>query len=222
MVKVGTTGFKSTNPLWALVNVFDCACLYCYSKSLSTFIEKFGPRLTGSEALEKSIDYLVDELKTRGLENVHTEAAPVLHWERGFETAELIEPYKQRLSMLGLGSSVGTPRGGITGEVIAVESFAEFERLDEQAVRGKIVLFAPQWESYGKTVEYRVRSASVAAKKGAVAALVRSVTPLSIGSPHTGMQNYEDGVKHIPVASVTVEDATKMLTMYRRGNLINV
>lgn len=162
---------------------------------------------------------MVDELKARGLENVHTENAPVSHWERGYEMAELLEPYQQHLPILGLGSSVGTPRGGMIAEVIAVKSFAEFDQLDPHAVNGKVVLFNPDWQGYGKTVAYRQRGASVAAKKGAVAALVRSVTPVSIGSPHTGMQDYEDGVKHIPVASVTVEDANKLTTMYLRGTI---
>lgn len=184
-------------------------------------MEKFGPRQAGSKALEKSIDYLVEELKSRGLENVHTENAPVSHWERGFESAELLEPYHQHLPILGLGTTVGTPRGGIIGEVIAVKSFEEFALLDEKLVKGKIVLFNPDWQGYGKTVVYRSKSASVAAKKGAIAALVRSVTPVSIGSPHTGMQEYEDGVKRIPVASVTVEDAQKILTMYQRGEVYN-
>lgn len=160
---------------------------------------------------------MVEELKSRGLENVHTENAPVSHWERGFETAELIQPYRQRLPILGLGTSVGTPRGGIIGQVIAVKSFDEFALLDEQLVKGKIVLFNPDWQGYGNTVVYRSKGASIAAKKGAIATLVRSITPVSIGSPHTGMQHYEDGVKRIPVASVTVEDANKLLTMYQRG-----
>lgn len=189
-------------------------------RSLSTFVVKFGPRKAGSKALENAIDYMVDELNSRGLENVHTENAPVRYWERGFEMAELIEPYNQRLPILGLGSSVGTPRGGIIGQVIVVRTFDEFALLDDEAVRGKIVLFNPDWQGYEKTVVYRTNGASVAAKKGAVAALVRSITPFSIGSPHTGMQEYEDGVKRIPVASVTVEDADKMQTMQQIGRIM--
>lgn len=191
-------------------------------RSLSTFIESFGPRLTGSAQLERSIDWLLTDMSARGLQNVHAEPVSVPRWERGFESAELVAPYAQRLNILALGSSVGTPRGGIIADVLAVATFDEFAALNASEVHGKIVLFAPQWRSYGETVAYRARAAAVAAAKGAVAALVRSVTPVSIGSPHTGMQHYEAGVPQIPAAAVTVEDAMQMLALCRLGQKVTV
>lgn len=189
---------------------------------LAELTDLFGPRMACTEALEKAIDYAVDKLKKYGLENVHTEEAPVSNWVRGYESAQLVKPWKRNLKMLGLGSTVGTPRGGIIADVIAVESFEEFDKIPEDQVSGKIVVFVPKWKGYGKTVQYRSKSASVASKKGAVAALVRSVTPFSLGTPHTGHQNYEEGVKKIPVACITVEDAEMILRMYRRGQKIQI
>ncbi|XP_055700320.1 carboxypeptidase Q-like [Phlebotomus papatasi] len=188
-------------------------------RSLSQFVDRFGARMSGSQSLEDSIDYMVEELGKAGL-HAYTEEATVTNWKRGRETAVLLSPRRANLPILGLGSSVGTP--GITGEVIAVETFDEFEALPEDCVKGKIVVFAPKWESYGKTVAYRSHGATVAAKKGAVAALVRSITPFSLGTLHTGYQDYEEGVKKIPVASVTVEDATRLLRMYRRNETIRI
>lgn len=189
--------------------------------SLSEFIDKFGPRFSGTKSLESSIDYMVDKLKEVGLENVHTENATIPRWQRGFESATLITPHEQNLPILGFGFSVGTPRGGIIGDVVVVESFDEFDKLDENVVRGKIVVFVPEWVSYGVTVKYRSKGASEASKKGAIAALVRSITPFSIGSPHTGMQTYE-GVVKIPVAALTVEDAEMLLRLYRRRQRISI
>lgn len=190
--------------------------------SLSEFIDKFGPRFSGSKSLERSIDYMVDKLKEVGLENVHTENATIPRWQRGYESAQLVQPHEQNLPILGFGFSVGTPRGGIIGDAVVVESFEEFDKLSDDAVRGKIVVFVPKWVSYGVTVQYRSKGASVASKKGAVAALVRSVTPFSIGSPHTGMQTYQKGVVEIPVAAITVEDAEMLLRLYRRGERITI
>lgn len=184
--------------------------------------DKFGGRLTGSQNLEDSIDWMLDELKKADLENIHTENATVNHWVRGFESAQLMSPRKINIPILGLGTTIGTIRGGIIGDVIAVESFDEFNALSDDKVQGKIVVFVPNWVSYGKTVLYREYSASVAAKKGAIAVLVRSITPFSLNTPHTGMQSYEEGVKRIPAACITVEDAEMMLRMYRRGEEMRI
>lgn len=188
---------------------------------MAEFVDKFGPRMTGSKNLDDAIDFLVNKLKSVELENVHTENALVPRWERGLETADLILPHIQKIAILGLGSSVGTPPpAGITADVIVVENFTEFRSLDDALVKGKIVVFVPTWVSYGVTVAYRRESASEAARKGAVAALVRSIAPFSIGLPHTGMQNYQDGVTKIPAACITIEDAEMLLRVYRRGLIL--
>jgi carboxypeptidase Q len=92
----------------------------------------------------------------------------------------MIAPRQQDLNILGLGTTIGTPRGGIIADVVAVESFQEFNALPDDLIKGKIIVFAPKWVSYDKTVEYRLFSAKVAGKRGAVATLVRSVTPFSL------------------------------------------
>lgn len=84
-------------------------------------------------------------------------------------------------------------------------------------VKGKIVVFNQPYESYSKTVKYRETGASVASKYGAVAALIRSITPFSMNTPHAGMQTYAEDVVKIPVASITVEDAELMHRMYTIG-----
>lgn len=72
------------------------------------------------------------------------------------------------------------------------------------------MVFNQKFVSYGVTVQYRDYAASKAATFGAVAVLVRSVTPFSLYTPHTGWMDYNDNVTKIPAASITVEDA-KML-----------
>lgn len=185
-------------------------------------INKFGARMTGSQSLEKAIDHVVAEMKAVELNNVHTQNVVVPHWERGFEKAEMLVPRRQNIPILGLGSSIGTPPDGIVANIIAVESFSEFDALPVEKVTGKIVVFVPQWESYDKTQQYRTSSASVAARKGAAAVLVRSITPFSIGSVHTGGQQYDDGVRKIPAASISAEDAHLLLRLYRSGVKVTI
>ena len=55
------------------------------------------------------------------------------------------------------------------------------------------MVFNEKWVDYETSVIYRQRGAAEVAKVGGVASLIRSVTPFSIYSPHTGWQDYEQG-----------------------------
>ena len=119
--------------------------------------------------------------------------------------------------MLGLGNSIGTPAEGISAEAIVVRNFAELDRLGEQ-VRGKIVVYNAPFTNYGATVVYRLQGASRAARYGAVAALVRSITPVSLQTPHTGAMDYDANQPKIPIAAVTIEVAEFLQRMNDRGD----
>lgn len=110
-----------------------------YNK-LSTFVDKFGFRMAGTDNLEHAIDYMLEELSMSGLENVHGENATVPHWVRGNESAEMLEPRYYHMNILGLGGSVGTPPQGITAEVMVVKSFAELKQRHTE-VRMSFLLF---------------------------------------------------------------------------------
>ena len=93
---------------------------------LAAMTDKFGNRLVGSQTLENVIDYMLDQFKMDGLENVHAEKVTnVPHWVRGKESATLLEPRRYEMSILGLGGSIGTSVKGITAEVLVVHSFDE-------------------------------------------------------------------------------------------------
>ena len=183
---------------------------------LARLTDGFGPRLSGSKGLEDAIDWILAEMKKEGLENVRGESVMVPHWVRGEESAELVAPRRQALPILGLGHSVGTPESGIEAEVLVVKSFDDLAARGAQA-RGKIVLFNVPFVTYGATVRYRTEGASAAARAGAVAALVRSVTPHSLSTPHTGRLLYDSVAPQIPAAAVTVEDAMLLARMQDRG-----
>lgn len=188
---------------------------------LTELVERFGPRISGSTALERAIDWIMEQMESDGFDNVHTERVMVPHWVRGAERLEMILPWPRELPMLGLGFSVGTPMGGIRGEVLVVNSFEELERRAAEA-QGRIVLFNVPFTTYGQTVQYRSRGAVAAAQAGAVASLIRSVTPYSQQTPHTGNSAYEEGVPKIPHAAITVEDADLLQRMQERGERVEL
>ena len=184
--------------------------------------DRIGNRLSGSPGLDKAIGWAKAEMMRDGLVNVSTPTVKVPHWVRGLEGASLVAPMDRPLTLLGLGGSVGTGRGPITAEVVVAHDFAELERLGKAKVEGKIVLFNMQWEGYGRTVQYRGRGPSAVAKLGGVALLIRSVTGLSLQSPHTGALNYEKGVPEIPAAAISVEDAQMIDRMTTRGETVKI
>ena len=96
-------------------------------RRLAVLTDSIGHRLSGSPQLERAIEWAVAEMKRDGLENVHTEKVMVPHWVRGNESAEIVEPARQPIVMLGLGDSVGTRPDGVQAEVLVVHSFNELE-----------------------------------------------------------------------------------------------
>ena len=189
---------------------------------LAELTDGFGHRLSGSESLERAIDWVLARMKAEGLENVRGEPVMVPRWVRGHESAELLEPRYARLPMLGLGQSVGTPRGGIQAEVLVVSSFDDLKARAAEAT-GKIVLFDVPFTNYGQTVRYRGIGAVEAARVGAVAMLLRAVGPFGMKTPHTGsMQAYDSTVPRIPGAAIAMEDAAMMRRMQQRGQKIVV
>jgi hypothetical protein len=183
---------------------------------------RIGNRLSGSLGLERAIRWAHDTMEQEGLEGVRLQPARVPRWVRGREWARIVSPTPRELHMLGLGMSVATPSEGTTAPIVVVRSFDELERLPRDEVAGRIVVFDPEWEGYGRTVRYRSEGASAAARRGALAVLVRSVTPRSIASPHTGSVEYAADAPRIPAAAITVEDAEWMRRMAAAGERVTV
>jgi carboxypeptidase Q len=183
--------------------------------------DTFGNRLSGSQALDDAIRWAVAEMKKDGLEQVRAEPVKVPHWVRGQESLEIVSPHRSPLVMLGLGNSVGTPPDGIEAEVLVVRNFSDLDAASDR-VKGKIVLFNVPFTNYGETVQYRSSGPSRAAVLGAVAALVRSVGPSGLRTPHTGALRYTDGQPKIPAAAISTEDADRLQRMQGRGTTVRL
>ncbi len=183
---------------------------------------RIGARLSGSPALDRAVQWSVDQMKAVGLSNVRVIPAKVPHWDRGAESARMLSPLDKPLHMLGLGMSIGTPPGGITAETVVVETFEDLAKLGKDKIQGKIVVYNQEYRGYGPTRSYRATGAARAAEFGAVAALVRSVTPLAMQIPHTGEMNYSDAQPKIPAAAISPEDAMMIATLYRQGVPVRV
>ena len=139
-------------------------------KRVAALTDLFGPRMTGSPALERAIVWAHDAFVADGQENVALDPVRVPIWQRGKESAEVVAPAPRRLAVLGLGGSVGTPPGGLTAEVAVVSTFDELGKAGP-SLRGKIVLFNHPFPTnvanaamgYGQSIDYRTEGATRAA-----------------------------------------------------------
>ena len=183
---------------------------------LAELTDTFGQRLSGSDNLNRAIAWAVETMKKDGLENVHTERVMVPRWVRGAESLEITNPPHHAVPLLGLGGSVATPPSGIEAEVMVVANGDDLNKRAGEA-KGKIVLFNVPYTNYGETVQYRSGGASMAARHGAVASLVRAVGPMGLRTPHTGGMNYANDLAKIPAAAIPAEDANRVQRLVNRG-----
>lgn len=204
-------------------------------KQTAYMTNNIGPRLTGSPQAERAVRYVAEEMRKLGLE-VKLQELKVPHWVRGAEQGELVEftgmapGTTQKIVLTALGGSIATPASGLVAEVVVVESFEELEKMPREKVAGKIVLFNYKFDqemasvgfgsqAYGMATQFRGGGAIAAAKKGAVAALVRSAGGSQNRLPHTGGMRYQDGVTKIPSAAVAFEDAEIIHYLVKAGKV---
>ena len=188
---------------------------------LAEMTDTYGNRLSGSENLSRAIAWAVETMKKDGLENVHTEKVMVTRWVRGRESAEILDPARHAIAVLGLGGTIATPPGGVDAEVLVVDSFGDLRTRAADA-KGRIVLFNQPFTNYADTVSYRTGSARAAAQAGAVAALVRSVGSTGLRTAHTGSVQYQSDVQPIPAAAISVEDANRIARLSTGGRRVRV
>jgi carboxypeptidase Q len=193
---------------------------YEYVRSLTTEV---GPRMAGSEGDRKSIEWGLRMMRELGFANVRAEAVTVPHWEPGNAEGQILAPWPQPVVLLPLGGSVGTPEGGLEGEVVEVPSVEDLDKMSPETVRGKIVFINKRMErkkdgsGYGAAVSGRGRGAAVAGKLGAVAVLIRSIGTDNNRTPHTGAMRYEEGGVRIPAAALSNPDADLLAAQVASG-----
>ncbi|KAK9767134.1 hypothetical protein K7432_003293 [Basidiobolus ranarum] len=182
---------------------------------LAEMTDLYGARPTGSKNLEDSIDWIVRTIKKEDKNlTVTTQDVKVDVWHRQEESLSLFTPTrgKVELDVKALGRSVETGRHGLTADVSVGSNYEQLEAVKDK-VKGKIVLYNNPFTTYGRSVGYRSKGAVTAEKYGAIAVLVRSVTPFSLNTIHIGSTTRAT----IPAAAISLEDANLLGRMYNRS-----
>jgi len=195
-------------------------------ENLRYLTKQIGPRLAGSQGMVKSELWGLKVMKESGADKAWLQECMVPHWVRGgndFAEAIWTVPAtgtknmrrtKKVLDAVALGNSVGTGKAGLAAKVVLVNSFEELEAKKEE-VKGKIVFynyaFNPTYIntflSYRDAGQYRGQGPSRAARYGAKAVIIRSMSHATDNNPHTGATRYDSAYAKIPAVAIGLRDA---------------
>ena len=187
-------------------------------ENLRVLCKDIGHRLSGSEGADSAVVWGQRVLGKLELDTVYLQEITVPHWERGRKEKAYFynEKGKNMLDVCALGGSISTGMNQfIKGDVLEVKSLDEVNNLPDSLVKGKIIFYnrpmdpkkISTFSAYGSCVDQRYSGAIEAAKKGAIAVIVRSMNVRQDDFPHTGSMAYEDGVDSIPAFAISTNGA---------------
>jgi len=195
---------------------------YRITESLTTEI---GPRLAGSEADARAVQWAVAKFEELGYDRVWTEPVTFPKWVRRSESARVVGPNAQPLSLTALG---GSPGGQVEAEVVRFADLDALEAAPAGSLDGKIAFVDYRMErardgsGYGPGSRVRSRGPSAAIRAGAAGFLMRSAGTDSHRNPHTGITRFDDGLSPIPSAALSVPDADQLGRLLALGKPVRV
>ncbi|MEP0987904.1 M28 family peptidase [Ekhidna sp.] len=199
-------------------------------EDLRVLCKEIGNRLSGSPKAAAAVEYTKQLMESYGFDTVYLQPVMVPHWVRGKkEIVRVINSDKDGtfdMNALALGNSVGTGPEGVLSEVIEVSGIDEVNALGKK-VEGKIVFYNGQMDptiintfgAYGGAVAQRSSGASEAAKYGAKAIIIRSVTNRQDDIPHTGSLRYKALINQIPAVAISTNDADRLSRILKEQKL---
>ncbi len=183
-----------------------------------------GPRQAGTEAEARGRAWAVQWLRANGFQNIAVEPYTMPTWVRGEERAEITAPFAQPMRVTALGTSASTGEAGLAAEVVYFSSYADLQAAPAGSLAGKIAFISHDMKptqdgsGYGFAGPARWTGPSLAASKGAVAAVIRSIGTENHRTPHTGGTTFAAGVTPIPAGALSNPDADNLERMFaRRG-----
>ena len=190
-----------------------------------------GPRLSGTPNAAAAVEYTRQVMEGLELDSVWLQPCVVPRWKRGeAEQCRIVNSAivgTSDLRAVALGNSVGTGPDGLNGQVIEVQGIDELKQLADEDVIGRIVFFNRPMDptlrrvfnAYGRAVDQRYSGPVEAARKGAVAAVVRSMTTELDDVPHTGSTAIDPDGFNIPSVAVSTNDADRLSSLLRRSEV---
>ena len=205
-------------------------------ENLRHLTKQIGGRLAGSPGMVKAEIWGLKVMQESGADKAWMQECMVPHWVRGGKDEAIAnyddqrsrkyKPVKKELDIVALGNSAGTGKNAVSAEVLLVNSFDELE-MKKDEVKGKIVFYNYKFIdtyintflSYRDAGQYRGQGPSRAAKYGAKAVIVRSMSHAADNNPHTGATRYDSAYAKIPAVAIGLRDADWLAEELKKGKL---
>lgn len=111
-------------------------------------MDGIGPRLVGTPQMQEAHDWAVEKYATWGIPAENQQWGEWRGWDRGITHIDMMEPWVRSLSGMQLAWSPASPKGGATGEVVALPEVADEAAFKAwlPSVKGKYVMISvPQF-----------------------------------------------------------------------------
>ena len=197
-------------------------------ENLRYLTKQIGGRLAGSTGMVKAEQWGLKTMQASGADKAWMQECMVPHWVRGGkDEAKAVSPELKKemiLDVVALGNSIGSGKAGVSEQVLLVNSFDELEKKKDE-VKGKIVFYNYKFSdtyvntflSYRDAGQYRGQGPSRAAKYGAKAVIVRSMSHATDNNPHTGATRYDSAYAKIPAVAIGLQDADRLSALLQKS-----
>lgn len=201
--------------------------------NLRYLCKQVGPRLSGSPGAALAVEQTARMLREAGADTVYLQPCMVPHWVRGDKEvgkATMASGKAMPLNIVALGNAVGTGLKGVTAPVVEVRNFRELDSIGAAGVKGKIVFYnfrmdprhINTFRAYGEAGVYRSQGPSRAAALGALAVIVRTLSPVLDDNPHTGATRYDEDKPKIPAVAISTNGAVELSGWIAAGQVRNI
>lgn len=204
--------------------------------NLGELTKGIGSRFSATPGYAKAVDWAEKQFKEIGIENIWKQDAKAPIWIRGRESLQIKAGNGEwkSIKMLSFGNSEGTGGKDLTGEIVLINTTSELNSLSLGQLKDKIVFvnlpldptIVNTSDSYLITAKSKLISASVIAKTGAKALIIRSLTTSYNDIPHAKMVYYEpDDKTRIPALSIgakSADDLEKLISKQKVTAKINM
>ena len=182
-----------------------------------------GPRQPGTEDEARGRVWAMRWLAQNGFRNIADEPFTMRTWVRGEEEAHVTGRFAQPMHITALGNTASTGLEGIEAEVVYFPSYDHLLAAPEGSLTGRIAFISHDMRptqdgsGYGFAGPARWTGPSIAASKGAVATVIRSIGTENHRTPHTGGTTFAEGVVPTPAGALSNPDADNLERMFARA-----